>query len=81
MYGSPIHIRINDDEMIISNNCVLPEGWTVDTLMQAHTSVPYNLTLANVFLEPATLNTGEEVSKKYVRPANYLEQIILYMRR
>ena len=49
MYGSPIHIRINDDEMIISNNCVLPEGWTVDTLMQAHTSVPYNLTLANVF--------------------------------
>ena len=49
MYGSPIHIRINDDEMIISNNCVLPEGWTVDTLMQAHTSIPYNLTLANVF--------------------------------
>lgn len=25
MYGRPIHIRIND-EMIISNNCVLPEG-------------------------------------------------------
>ncbi|MBQ9221522.1 ATP-binding protein [Succinivibrio sp.] len=49
MYGSPIHVRINEDEMIISNNCVLPEGWTVDTLMQAHTSIPYNLTLANVF--------------------------------
>ena len=48
MYGRPIHVRIND-EMIISNNCVLPEGWTVDTLMQAHTSIPYNLTLANVF--------------------------------
>ena len=25
MYGRPIHVRIND-EMIISNNCVLPEG-------------------------------------------------------
>jgi len=49
MYGSPIHVRINEDEMIISNNCVLPEGWTVDTLMHAHTSIPYNLTLANVF--------------------------------
>ncbi len=35
--------------MIISNQCFLPEGWTVDTLMQPHESKPYNPDMANVF--------------------------------
>lgn len=49
MYGSPIQIRIEEDAMIISNSCILPEGWTVDTLMQPHNSRPYNPDIANVF--------------------------------
>ena len=49
MYGSPIQIRIEDDAMIISNSCILPEGWTVDTLMEPHNSRPYNPDIANVF--------------------------------
>ena len=49
MYGYPIQIRIEEEQMIISNTCVLPEGWTVDTLMKSHTSMPYNPTFANVF--------------------------------
>ena len=28
--------------MIISNSCILPEGWTVDTFMELHDSKPYN---------------------------------------
>lgn len=35
--------------MIISNRCVLPDGWTEDTLMEPHDSVPYNPDIANVF--------------------------------
>lgn len=49
MFGSPIQIRINPDEMIISNQCILPEGWTAETFMQVHESRPYNPVMANVF--------------------------------
>ena len=35
--------------MIISNRCILPDGWTVDTLMEPHDSIPYNPDIANVF--------------------------------
>lgn len=49
MFGTPVQIRIEDREMIISNRCVLPEGWTVDTLIQPHESIPYNPDIATVF--------------------------------
>lgn len=49
MFGSPIQIRIEDEAMIISNRCILPEGWTVETLMRPHDSIPYNPDIANVF--------------------------------
>ena len=49
MYGAPIQIRIEDEAMIISNSCILPEGWTVDTFMEPHDSKPYNPDIANVF--------------------------------
>ena len=35
--------------MIISNSCILPEGWTVETFMQTHNSEPYNPDIAGVF--------------------------------
>ena len=49
MYGSPIQIRIEGEAMIISNRCILPDGWTVETLMEPHDSMPYNPDIANVF--------------------------------
>lgn len=49
MFGAPIQIRIEDEAMIISNQCFLPEGWTVETLMQPHESRPYNPEMAEVF--------------------------------
>ena len=45
----PIQIRIEDDAMYISNSCILPRDWTVETLMQTHRSVPYNPSIANAF--------------------------------
>lgn len=49
MFGTPIQIRIENEAIIISNRCVLPEGWTVNTFMEPHDSVPYNPDIANVF--------------------------------
>lgn len=45
----PIQIRIEDEAMYISNSCVLPRDWTVDTLLQPHKSIPFNPSIANVF--------------------------------
>ena len=49
MYGMPIQIRIEDKQIIISNACILPDGWTIDKLSKAHYSAPYNPDMANVF--------------------------------
>ena len=35
--------------MYISNNCILPKNWTVDTLMKPHKSEPFNPSIAHVF--------------------------------
>ncbi len=47
--GIPIQIRIEEEAMYISNDCVLPKGWTKDTLMNEHRSMPYNPHIANTF--------------------------------
>ena len=45
----PIQIRIEEEVMYISNNCILPKNWTVDTLMKPHKSEPFNPSIAHVF--------------------------------
>ncbi|MDR1405191.1 MAG: putative DNA binding domain-containing protein [Candidatus Methanoplasma sp.] len=46
----PIQIRIWEDEkMMISDTGMMPEGWTLDTLMSPHTSIPFNPVLARIF--------------------------------
>jgi len=47
--GVPVQVRIEDDAMYISNDCVFPSDWTTETLMQRHRSRPYNPSLANAF--------------------------------
>ena len=64
MYGTPIQIRIMDESMTISNRCILPENWTVDTLMEVHDSIPYNPDLANVFFRAGFIeNWGQGIQK------------------
>jgi len=64
MFGAPIQIRIEDDAMIISNSCILPDGWTVDSLMQPHRSEPYNPDMANVFYRAGFIeNWGQGIQK------------------
>lgn len=47
--GVPIQIRIEDDAMYISNDCVFPSDWTAESLMKRHRSRPYNPCIANAF--------------------------------
>lgn len=46
---APIQIRVYDNKLQIINGGVLPEGWTVETLLSSHRSIPYNPDIANVF--------------------------------
>lgn len=69
MFGTPIQIRIDDESMIISNRCILPENWTVKTLMQPHDSIPYNPDIAGVFIVRDLLKPGGREFKKYADPA------------
>ena len=40
---SPIQIRVYENKLEIINGGVLPEGWTVETLLSSHRSMPYNI--------------------------------------
>ena len=46
---SPIQIRVYENRLEIINGGVLPEGWTVETLLSSHRSMPYNPDIANTF--------------------------------
>ena len=50
-YGTliPIQIKVYTNRIYISNDCILPEGWTLTDLMGQHRSKPYNPLIANTF--------------------------------
>lgn len=45
----PIQISIYDDQLYIANCGKLPENWTAESLMNKHSSKPYNPSIANVY--------------------------------
>ncbi|MBT3206776.1 MAG: transcriptional regulator [Bacteroidetes bacterium] len=47
--GVPIQISVYDNKLMIWNYGQLPEDWTVENLMQKHSSIPYNPDIANAF--------------------------------
>ncbi len=63
-YGTPIQIKVMEDSLTIGNRCILPEGWSVDTFMEAHNSEPYNPNIANVFYRAGFIeNWGQGIQK------------------
>ncbi len=51
-------------ELPFYNSCILPEGWTVDTLMESHESKPYNPDIARVFYRAGFIeNWGQGIQK------------------
>lgn len=64
MYGTPIQVRINEKEMIVSNRCILPPGWSLKTLAEHHESAPYNPRIAGVFHKAGFIeNWGKGIEK------------------
>ncbi len=62
--GVPVQIRIEDDAMYISNDCVFPSDWTAETLMQRHRSRPYNPCIANAFFRAGYIESwGRGIQK------------------
>ncbi len=45
----PIQIKVFADKMQISNDCVLPDDWTMEDFLGSHRSRPYNPLIANTF--------------------------------
>ena len=60
----PIQISVYKDKLYISNDCILPAGWTVDTLMSKHRSKPFNPNIANGFFRAGLIETwGRGIEK------------------
>ncbi len=47
--GTPIQISVYSDKLMIWNPGQLPGDWTVENLLQKHSSKPYNPDIANTF--------------------------------
>jgi ATP-dependent DNA helicase RecG len=47
--GVPIQISVYEDKILFWNNGELYEGWTVNTLVQKHSSQPFNPDVAHTF--------------------------------
>jgi ATP-dependent DNA helicase RecG len=45
----PVQISVYEDKIMCWNPGELPEGWSADTLLTKHASLPFNPAIANVF--------------------------------
>ena len=62
--GIPIQVRIEDDAIYISNECVFPSDWTVESLLQRHQSRPYNPKIARAFFRAGYIESwGRGIQK------------------
>lgn len=60
----PIQISVYEDKLYISNDCILPTGWNIDTLMGKHKSKPFNPNIANGFFRAGFIETwGRGIEK------------------
>ena len=65
---TPIQIRVYDDKIMIANDCVFPEDWTVENLMKPHKSRPYNPLIASTFYRAGYIESwGRGIEKIHQR--------------
>lgn len=59
----PVQISVYDRWLMIYNSGRLPEGWTLDTLKQKHSSIPANPDIARIFFRAGYIeNWGRGIS-------------------
>jgi len=60
----PIQISVYDDKLMIFNNGYLHTGWTINTLLEKHSSQPYNPDIANTFFRASLIEAwGRGIEK------------------
>lgn len=71
-YGSliPIQISVYKDKIYIANECIFPDGWTVDNLFQKHNSRPQNPLIANAFYRAGFIESWGRGIKKIIDSCN-----------
>ena len=70
--GVPVQISVYKDKLYISNDCVFPEDWTAETLMQKHRSLPHNPDIANTFFRAGFIESwGRGIEKICMLCADY----------
>ncbi|MCF8327832.1 MAG: winged helix-turn-helix transcriptional regulator [Bacteroidales bacterium] len=72
----PVQISVYDRWLMIYNSGRLPEGWTLETLMKKHSSIPANPDVARVFFRAGYIeNWGRGISDivKYCKNAGLPE--------
>ncbi len=65
-YGSgvPIQIRVYEDRLRIWNNGFIPDGWTVQNLLEQHISRPHNPLIAGAFFRTGDIESwGRGIEK------------------
>ena len=68
----PIQIRVDDNSLSISNSCILPLGWTVESLTRRHRSRPFNPCLANAFFCAGFIESwGLGIARLYQQCSRY----------
>lgn len=61
---APVQIKVFPDRLRVWNPAVLPENWTLKTLLQEHPSIPHNPALANAFFRAGSIETwGRGIGK------------------
>ncbi len=45
--ATPIQIKVYEDKIVIWNDAILPENWTIEIMKMSHPSKPYNPDIAN----------------------------------
>ena len=62
--GVPIQISVYEDRLWIWNPGRLPDSWSLDTLWEKHSSIPYNPDIANAFFRAGLIESwGRGIEK------------------
>jgi ATP-dependent DNA helicase RecG len=62
--GAPVQIRVYTDRLAVMNAGALPPGWTLETLLRPHPSLPPNPDLAHAFFRAGAVEAwGRGVEK------------------
>lgn len=70
--GVPIQISVYKDKLLIWNEGQLPENWTIETLLDKHSSKPFNPDIANALFRSGYIESwGRGIAKMKEQCFNY----------